>query len=817
MSDLLFDLRYSLRRITRSPVFSAIIILTLALGIGANSAIFSVVDTVLLRPAPYREPDRLVEVFHWYDGLKLHANVSAPGFQSYRDDAHLFETVAVTTGWGVNLTGVGDPQRLNGIRASGDFWKVLGVPPELGRTFGRDEDEIGKERVAVISDGLWKRVFGGDAGVVGKAVSLNGESYTIIAVMPPSFVDPWNANTEIWRPLALAPATFAAQNFTNEYLRLIARLKPGMTVAQANRDMGAFAVDLAKRYPNFLGSWWTVRVTSYAESTTGTVRTPLIFLLSAVTVVLLIACANVANMLLARAASRSREVAVRTALGAERWALMRQFLVESVVLALTGGALGLFVADSSLRALVAVNPASIPGAANLHMNFAVVAFTMGIAIVTGVLFGLAPALHSSTGDLHAALKEGGRGGTTDKRGQFMRWSLVVSEMAMAVVLCFGGGLMLKSFARLADVDPGFDPHGVLTFNLSLPASQYPTDTAMRAFYASAIPAIAQVPGVLAAGATSVLPFGGGWATGSYSVEGYTVPPRGDAPWGDLRYISPGFLATLKVPLLAGRMFDSRDVQAAPAVIVVDDEFIHKYYGKDKTAEFALGKRMTYSSPPFNDSTKWKTIVGVVGHTKHEGLDATPRAQVYLPVDQASFPLNFINVVVRTAGDPLASVSAVRAAVQQVDRNMALSAINPLEKLVDNSLGPRRIAAILLGVFSSLALLLASLGIYGVMSYIVAQRTREIGVRVALGASRRNVLQLVVGQGAVIAAVGGALGIGGALGGAWLLRSQLFAVQWWDPGTLLAIAALLGAAVLVASAIPALRAASIHPTEALREE
>jgi putative ABC transport system permease protein len=817
MSSILFDLRYALRRLLRSPVFSAIIILTLALGIGANTAIFSVVDTVLLRPAAYREPAQLVEVFHWYEGLKLHANVSAPGFKAYRDETHDFDAVAVTTGWGVNLTGAGDPQRLNGIAASGDFWKVLGVPPEAGRTFGRDEDAIGKERVAVITDGLWKRIFGGRADILGKDVSLNGEPYTIIGIMPPSFVDPWNPNTEIWRPLALTPDNFDTNNFTNEFMRLIARLKPGVTVKQAGRDMGAFALDLIKRYPNQLGTYWTLRVTSYAESTTGNVRTPLLWLLAAVGVVLLIACANVANMLLARAAARQREVAVRTALGAERWALVRQFLVESVLLSVVGGALGLLVADSSLRALVAINPASIPGAAMLEMNGAVVAFTFAIAVITGVLFGLAPALHTSSGDLHAALKEGGRGGTTDRKGQFVRWSLVVSEMALAVVLSFGGGLLLKSFARLANVDPGFDPHNVLTFNVSLPKSQYPTDTAMRAFYARLVPSIAQVPGVLAAGATSVLPFGGSWSTGSFNVEGYTPPAKGNSPWGDIRIVSPEFLATLKVPRFAGRMFDARDAQAAPAVCIVDDEFLHKYYGKDKSPEFALGKRIFFSNLPITDSTKFITIVGVVGHTKHEGLDADPRVQVYFPVDQINFPLNFINVAVRTAGDPMASVSAVRTAVLQVDRNMAISQINPLEKLVDNSLGRRRLAAILLGVFSSLALFLAALGIYGVMSYAVAQRTREIGVRVALGASRSSVLQLIVGQGAVIAVIGGAIGIAGALVGAWVLRSQLFAVQWWDPGTLLAIVALLGVAVVVASAIPALRAASIHPTEALREE
>ena len=817
MSNLLFDLKYSLRRLARSPVFSAIIILTLALGIGANSAIFSIVNTVLLTPAPYREPAQLVEVFHWYENLKLHAGVSAPGFHAYRDETHDFDAVAVTTGWGVNLTGVGDPQRLTGVRASGDFWKVLGVPPALGRVFGRDEDEPGKERVAVLSDGLWKRVFGADPSIVGKNVSVNGEPYTVIAVMPAGFVDPWNRNADIWRPLALPITNFAVGNFTNEFMKLVARLKPGITVEQANRDMGAFALDLKKRYPDQFGPDWTLKATSYAEATTGNVRTPLLWLLGAVGVVLLIACANVANMFLARAASRQREVAVRTALGAERWALMRQFLVESVMLSVAGGALGLFIADTTLRALVALNPASIPGAATLHIDGTVVVFTALIAVATGVIFGLAPALHASTGDLHASLKEGGRGGTTDKKGQFVRRSLVVSEMAMAVILCFGGGLMIKSFAKLANVDPGFDPHNMLTFTISLPKSQYPNDTTQRAFMARLVPRITEVPGVLAAGITSVLPFSGDWATGSFNVEGYTAPPKGNAPWGDLRFISPGFLSAMKVPLLAGRMLDARDTHAATQVCIVDEEFVHKYYGKAATPASALGKRMFFENLPVTDSTHFITIVGVVGHTKHEGLDADPRVQVYFPLDQQSFNFNFMYVIARTAGDPKLSVNAVRSAVLDVDHNLPIAQVNTLEKQVDDSMGRRKIAAVLLGVFSALALLLASLGIYGVMSYAVAQRTREIGVRVALGASRANVLRLIVGQGATLAVIGGVAGIAGALAGAWVLRSQLYAVQWWDPGTLVSIVALLAGAVIVASVIPALRAAGIHPTEALREE
>jgi putative ABC transport system permease protein len=817
MSSLMFDLRYATRRLRHAPVFSAIVILTLALGIGANSAIFSVVNTVLLRPLPYRDPGQLVEVFHWYESFKLHAGYSAPGFKALHDEAKDFDAVAVSTGWGVNLTGVGDPQRLLGQRVSGDFFRALGVPAAMGRTFRVDEDDIGHEHVAVISDGLWKRVFGGDESIVGKTASLNGEPYTIIGVMPPEFVDPWQRTTEIWRPMALPQASFSTDNFTNEYLNLLARAKPGLTPERVNSDMHAFALDLKKRYPNSFSEDWTLKSTTLMESTTGAIKTPLLWLLAAVGTVLLIACVNVANLLLARAASRQREVSVRLALGARRSALVRQLLVESLILSVTGGVLGLFLADASVRMLVAINPSSVPGVQMLSIDGTVVAFTALIAVATGVIFGLVPALQSSKGDLHISLKEGGRGGTADRAGQRLRWTLVVAEMAMAVVLCFGGGLLLRSFAKLTNVDPGFDPRNVMIFSVSLPKAQYANDTTQRAFFARMVPRIAQVPGVISAGATSVMPFNGSWSTGSFSVEGYVTPAKENGPWGDLRFVTPDFLNTLKVPMLAGRGIEARDVQAAPEICVVDDEFVHRYYGKDKMPDFALGKRIYFGPSKANDSTKYITIVGVVGHTKHEGLDAKARIQVYFALDQVNFNVNAMDVAVRTAGDPNKSVSAVRSAIQEVDRNMPMAKISTLEKLVDQSLGPRRVSTILLGVFSGLALLLASLGIYGVMSYTVAQRTREIGVRVALGASRANVLQLIVGQGATLAVIGGAIGIAGALGGAWILRSQLFAVQWWDPTTLLSIVGLLGAAVIVASFIPAMRAAGIHPTEALREE
>ena len=814
MDRILFDFRYGARRLRHTPGFTAIVVLTLALGIGANSAIFSVVNTVLLRPLPYDAPSQLVEVYHWYPEMKLHAGVSAPGFHAYRDETHDFASVGVATGWGVNLTGVGEPQRLLGRVVSGDYFKTLGIPAAAGRTFRLDEDEVGHEHVVVISDGLWKRVLGGASDAVGKQLSLNGEPYTVIGVMPAAFEDPWVPRTEIWAPIAIPSDRFVPGNFTNEYMQLIARLKPGITVIQAKKDMAAFAEALKRRYADQFSPDWTLGVITLTEAKTGDIRPALLVLLGAVGLVLLIACVNVANLLLARAAARQKEVAIRTALGAERIVLVRQLLVESVMLAMAGGALGLFLADASVRALVALNPASVPRLADLSIDGTVVLFTAVIALATGILFGLVPALQSSRGDLHVMLKESGRGGTTDKHGQALRRSLVVAEVALALTLLTGGGLLLRSFMRLADVAPGFDARNVLTFNVSLPSSQYPTEASQRQFFARLMPRLAEVPGVVAAGGTTNMPFGGNWGTASFNIEGYAPPPNANSPWGDVRAITPDFFTTLKVPLLAGRFLDARDIMGAPAAVLIDDEMVRRFF---RSPEEALGKRIYFGPREVTDSTKFITIVGVVGHMKHEGLDAETRVQYYFSVGQVPFNVNFLDVAVRTAGDPMRSVNAVRTALSDVDRDMPLANVNTLEKLVDASMGQRRISTILIGTFAGLALLLASLGIYGMMSYTVAQRTREIGVRVALGATRRDVLGLVVGQGARIAGIGIAIGLVGAAVIARLIRSQLFGVGPSDPVTLVSIVALLALSVLIASAIPALRAASIHPTEALREE
>ncbi len=817
MNTLLQELRYAIRRLRHSPTFTLVVVLTLALGIGANSAIFSVVNTVLLAPAPYRAPNELVTIYHHYPSIKLEASVSAMGFKDDRDRTKSFADVAVETGWNVNLTGTGEPERLGGTRVSGLFFTTLGVTPAIGRALVADDDQAGHDHVVVLTDGLWKRDFGARRDILNQSVQLNGESYQVVGVMPPGFVDPWAPLTELWSPIAIDPARFTVNMYTNEYLNLVARVKPGVTIDAATREMTAFADQLKKDNPNQFSTDWTLEVKPMSEVQTGKIRPALLMLLGAVGFVLLIACANVANLLLARAASRQREVAIRTALGARPWDLIRQLLAESLMLSVAGGALGLAIAYGSVKALVASNPTNLPRVGELRIDSHVVWFTLGVAVITGVIFGLVPAMQAWKGNLQGSLKDGSRGGTADKRGQLIRRGLVIAEIALALTLLAGGGLLLKSFARLSSVTPGFEPQRVLTFGLALPPARYHNDTLRVAFWNAVMPRIAQVPGVKAVGSTSVVPFGGSWSTGSFNVEGYTPPPKANSPWGDIRIVTPGFFDALQLHLLKGRTFTTHDDDHAVLAAVVDDEFVKRYY---KSGEDPIGKRIYFGASTPDSSTRYITIIGVVGHAAHEGLDAEARIQVYFSALQPAAVGGGIagaNVVVRTTGDPKQMVGGVRAAIHDVDRDLPMARITTMEELVSASMGQRRLSTILLGVFAGLALLLASLGIYGVMSYAVAQRTREIGVRVALGASRDNVLGLVLRQGAALAVTGAVIGFAGALALTRLIAAQLYGVKPTDPMTFALVTLLLLAVALAATMVPAMRAMRVDPIVALREE
>jgi len=809
MDALLKDIRYSFRRLLKSPGFTAVVVLTLALGIGANTAIFSVVNAVLLRPLPYREPERLVTLYHFYPSLNaLKAPVSTTGFRDYRDRTRVFEKVAIESGWGANMTGRGDPERLNASRVSAQFFQVLGVSPALGRTLLPEEDVQGKEKVVVLSYGFWQRLFGGRPDAVGQKLTLNGEDYEIVGVMPASFRDFFNRNADLWRPLALPPEQYNNDNArTNEWLNLTGRLAPGMTMEQAQREMAAFAEQLKKQYTEQYPPNWSLVVTSLQEVGTGRIRPALLVLLGAVGFVLLIACANVANLLLARAAARLKEVAIRSALGAKRWHLVRQLLAESVLLALGGGVLGLVLAYWGVRSLVAFNPDL--SAADVGVDGTVTAFTLVVSLATGLLFGLAPALQASKANLQETLKEGGRSSSADRGGQSLRRTLVVAEVALSLMLLVGAGLLIRSFARLQGVSPGFEARGLLTFNMALPRAKYPSDTAQIAFYDRVLAEMAAVPGVRSVGVTSVMPFSGNWSTGTFTVEGYEPGEGQPRPWGDVRIVSPGFLPTLRAPLLKGRMLTEQDAAGAPRVVVVDAEAVKRFWPN----EDPIGKRITRGGPPGQEN--WVTVVGVVGHTAHEGLDAERRVQLYYPYRQMGEP--FMTVAVRADGDPRALVPAVRRAVHAVDKDQPLAGITTMDEMMEQAVGQRRLSMLLLGLFAGIALVLASVGIYGVMSYAVTQRSHELGVRMALGAARGNVLGLVMRQGMVLTLAGVALGVVGALALTRLIEGQLYQVPATDPLTFAAVALLLTGVATVATLVPALRATRVDPVVALREE
>jgi putative ABC transport system permease protein len=813
MDSLLQDLRYSLRRLIKSPGFSLVVVITLALGIGANTAIFSAVDAILLRPLPYPEPSRLVTINHYYPTLNdLKAPVSAPGFRDYQQRTRSFASMAVESNWNANLTGVGDPVRLQGSRVTGRLFSTLGVPALLGRTIQPGEDSLGRDHVVVLSYGLWQRMFGGQRSVVGSRLSLNGESYDVIGIMPAEFRDFFSRNAEIWAPLSFTAEQLNGDR-TNEWLNLTARLKPGITLEDAGRELSALSTQLKQDYAEYAPSW-SLTAEPLSRLASGDIRPALLVLLGAVGFVLLIACANVANLLLARAAGRTREIAVRTAIGATRERLVRQLLTESVMLSLAGGALGLVLAWGGLRALLALKGGNLPRADEIGIDGNVMLFTLAISVFTGLLFGLAPALHFSSLDLHGSLKEGVRGATSDGSTHAVRRALVVAELALALTLLTGAGLLVKSFGRLQNVDPGFDPDNLLSFNIALPATRYRSDTAQIAFFDAVLPRLAQVPGIKAIGATSVLPFSGSWTTSSLEIEGYQTPRGEPGPWGDRRDVSAGFFEAMRIPLLEGRILTEDDRAGTRRVAVIDDEFVRRYWPHENP----IGKRITFGPPAGaadTSSREWIEIVGVVGHTKHEGLAAEPRIQYYLPYRQEVRPA--LTVVARTSGDPARYVNALRSVVRSVDTDQPISQVRTMDELLEQSVGQRKLSMLLLTLFSGIALLLASVGIYGVMSYSVAQRAREIGVRIALGAERRDVLRMVLRQGMRLAFAGVALGLVAALVLTRVIASQLYEVQATDPTTFVLVASLLTAVALAANLIPAMRATRVDPAVVLRDE
>ncbi|HEX5760842.1 MAG TPA: ABC transporter permease, partial [Thermoanaerobaculia bacterium] len=800
MERLRQDIRFALRSLRRSPGHTAAALLALALGIGANAAIFSVVYGVLLEPLPYPSPERLVMLIdsnptRGFDRFSS----SPPNFVDWRDQSRSFSGMAALTRANPSLTGGGvEPERLEGAQVSAGFFETLGVPPALGRGIGAADDRPGAPKVAVLSHGLWRRRFGADPAIVGRAVELDGSPHTVVGIAAEGFQFP--SRVEVWQPLALeiTPDMRGAH-----FVGVAARLKPGVSLERAQAEMSVIAGRLEKQYPDS-NTGWGVNVIPTRELVVEDVRPALLVLMATVAVVLLIACANVANLLLARMASREREVAIRTALGAGRGRLIRQFLTESVLLALAGGALGLLLALWGVRALVAMNADNIPRAAEIGLEPPVLLFTLALAVLTGLVFGLVPALHAARPDLQGSLKEGGRGAGTGVRARSARGALVVVEVALTLVLLVSAGLLLRSFAGLSGVSPGFETAGVLTLEVNLPESRYPDEeeegesSKVAAFYDQVLADVRAIPGVRSAGAGYPLPLGGSGFVLAFVVEGRPEPPPGQEPNSHIRFVTPGYLETMSIPLLRGRRLLASDREGALPVMVVNRTMAEKTW----PGEEALGKRLTFGDPEDED-VEWRTVVGVVGDVRHEALATEPAAETYVPIGQA--PSSAATLVVRTDGDPMRLAAPVREAVRRADPDLPVFAVLPLAEVVAQSLAEQRFRTILLALFAGLALVLASVGVYGVISYGVTQRRHEMGLRMALGARREQVQRLVVGQGLRLVLTGAAVGLVGAFLATRLLASFLYGVRATDPLTFAAVPALLAGVALFASWLPARRA------------
>src|SRR5499426_555078 len=812
MRTLWQDLRYGFRAMMRKPGFTIVAIVALALGIGANTAIFSVINSVLLRPLAYREPERLVVINHDYPKINLKASVSAIGYTHYRDNAKSFESVVAMTGGGFNLTGGGDPEQVNGSRITYNFFSALGAEARLGRVFLPEEDQPGKNKVVVLSHGFWQRRFGGDPGIVNKSIMLNDESYTVVGIMPPSFQFGRELGqvVDLWTPIAFTPQQLSYNNLTNEFLFVFARLKPGVTIGQAQAELDTIADNLRRQYLPWAGSRneWGLTTESLTELVIGNIRQALWILMGIVGLVLLIACANVANLLLARAADRQKEMAIRTALGAGRWRVIRQLLTESALLALMGGAIGLSLAWLGINALVKVNQVQIPRASEIGVDWRALAFTLGVSLLTGFVFGLVPALQISKADLHETLKEGGRTGSSGARA-WVRNTLVVLEMALALVVLVSAGLLVRSFWRVQQVNPGFAPQNTLAMSLVLPATKYKEPVQRVNFYKEALQRIRALPGVQSAGATSILPLSGNNSSGSFQIEGRVTPPGQSSPHGDRWAATTDYFSTMRIPIIRGRFFDDRDTMESQPVAIIDETMARKYWPDEEP----LGKRITFQGGPNNPV--WREIVGIVGHVKHKGLEGESRVQYYIPHSQTQNA--FMSLVVRASVDPASLTGAVRGAISGLDKDLPVFRVKTMEQFVSDSMAQRRFAMTLVGIFAAVAMALACVGLYGVLSYSITQRSHEIGIRMALGAQVSDVLRLVVGQGMLLALAGLALGSVAAFVLTRLMANLLFGVTAGDPLTYAMIATLLTLVALVACFAPARRATKVDPIEALRYE
>ena len=816
MSRLLDDVRYALRLLRKSPGFTVIAVLTLALGIGANTAVFSVVNGVLLRPLQYPEPGRLIRIWERTRAFEENS-VAYLNYVDWRKQNQTCEEMGALRGEDFNMTGNGVPERLKGVQVTASLLRVLRMNPVRGRTISEEEDQSGAAPVALISEGLWQRRFGGAAGILGRQLVLNGKPHTVIGIVPAGFRLPDRDRIDVFTPLGQWDSTLLQNREIHPGIQVIARLKRDATEQQARGDLVRIAAALERAYPKE-DTGHGATVLPLKESVVGDVRPILLVLTGAVVLVLLIACANVANLMLSRATARQKEMAVRTALGAGRFQILRQLLTESAILSILGGAVGLVFASWGMGFLLKAVPTGLPRMEQIGIDGGVLAFTLLVSLATAMLFGMAPAVTLARSELRAALVEAGRGMVGGS--QRLRDLLVVAETALALVLLVGGGLMIQSIWRLSGVDPGLNPHHVLTFNVALSPANMANPAAERRAYTQMIERIRHTSGIEGAAAVVDLPFSGDdWEDGVW-VDGTPRPQStNDLPEALTYYTTPEYLRVMQIPLLRGRYFNEFDTWGKPPVMVIDEVMARSMFpGQDPVGKFA-------TIGGVGEGSVKAQIVGIVGHVRHWGLeqDATAkiRAQMYAPMMQIPDEImTFVSgsaIVLRTAGEPLQYDKAVRAQVLGSDRDQPVWDVKSMESMIAETLAERRFSMLLLGAFAGIALLLASVGIYGVISYVVSQRTREVGIRLALGARTEDVLKLVVGRGALLVLAGVGIGVAGALAATQALSKMLFGVSATDPLTYAAVAVVLGGVAVLASYLPARRAAAIDPMVALRYE
>ena len=802
MNTLLQDIRYGLRMLLKDKGFTAVAIIALGLGIGANTAIFSLVNGVLLRPLPYPDADRIV----YFEGQNspegiTDSNISVPDFQDWTTQSQAFShTAFFWTGGAALAEQGGEPERVPRVGVTVRFFEVLGVQPMLGRSFLAEDDQPNTATVAILSEGLWKRRFGSDRNIVGRSITINTRPVTVVGVMPRGFEFP--ENTQIWTPSAINPAE---EPRDNRAYSAIGRLKAGVELEQAQSQISAINAHSARAFPE-TNKGWDAHLARLHERLVRSVRPSLLLLLGAVGCVLLIACANVANLLLARASARQKEIAIRTAMGASRGRVLRQMLTESVLLSTIGGAVGLLLSFWLIELLVSISPPNSPRFGEAGLDLRVLAFTLAISAFTGLIFGLAPALHASKLDVSGSLKEGGRTGEGHRRTS-ARSLLLIGEVAMSLILLVGAGLLVKSFLRLQEVKPGFNPERVLIASLSLPGAKYKEEQQRIDFYRQLTERLKALPGVEAAGAGVNLPLG----ASDYGI-GRAFVPEGrpliadeavNASWST---ITPAYFEALQVPLLAGRAFDERDDRNGPKVVIVNRAVARKHFGSETAA---IGRQLTI----WRDEKFSREIVGVVGETKPGALEEESGAQIYTPHAQDG-SWGFMTLVIRTVADPAAMTTTLRREVLALDKDLPIFNVKTMEDVVAASIGSRRASMLLFSVFAGAALLLAAVGIYGVMAYSVTQRTQEIGIRMALGAQKGDVLRMVISQGMTLALIGVGVGLAGAFGLTRVLANLLFGVNATDPITFAGISLLLAVVALLACYLPARRAAKLDPMNAL---